>query len=832
MKRKRRGERWLVGLLLLALLLIAFWRSVFTGRVLSPSDALFATPFFHGVAPAGFTHPSNELLFDAVYQFIPWRSFACESLRRGTLPLWNPHSLCGTPLVATMQSAVFYPVNLLLCGLPLARLLVWGAIVRLWVAGFGTYLLARRYALGVVAALVAAVSFMFCGFLVVWLQHPHVNVAVWLPTLILLVEILLQDATTGARIRHVTLLAVVVGIQFTGGHIETAVNVLFFAAIYGCVRWYQLVVPTPIARRTKVARVAFPAVAVVLGAGLAGVQLLPFLEWLPLSAELRRRAAEVRPLLDAGFWREVLALPLLVFPNLYNNPTWRGPYRSFLPWGNYNEQVLYVGIVTLLLAILAVVARPREPLVRCWAAIALLSLGMAFRLPGLDLLNRLPALTLCHPSRLRLVTSFSLCVLAGFGIAALCEDRGGERLRLLAVWRRSATLVVGAGIALAAAGTFLLPLLRNEIVARARAVAESKYAALAVHSRPLDYYLAQADELAAAFLAAFRADNLMMYAPVLWALGGLAVVSMVRAVRWQERALLALVGLDVLTFAHGYQPAIPPEQLYPGTQLTARVARDPALARFTALHEDMVPDSHMMFGISDVRGLDFRTSWYDDYLSLLPERIPWIDYGVLLGAVDSPLLRVLNLKWVATARPEELRAAGASVVLEAGEMSLGELARVQPRSFMVYETVPVTTDADAMAALRAAPAAVYRRAVLAVPVGAPGPEPIPAGADDPANGVSLLRYEPAEASWRVETGAAGYLVTTDAYYPGWNAYLDERPTRLLRADLAFRAVYVPAGSHVVTFRYEPASVHRGIVLTLVSALVILGLPIAARRYST
>jgi hypothetical protein len=709
---------------------------------------------------------------------------------------------------------------------------VWGAIVRLGVAGFGTYLLARRYALGVVAALVAAISFMFCGFLVVWLQHPHVNVAVWLPTLILLIELFLQDTTMGARIRHVALLAIVIGVQFTGGHIETSVNVLFFAAIYGCVRGYQLLVPAPVARRTKLARLAFPAVALALGAGLAAAQLLPFLEWLPLSAELRRRAAEVHPLSDLGFWREVLALPLLVFPNLYNNPTWPGPYRSFLPWGNYNEQVLYVGIVTLLLAILGVVARARGSLVRCWAFIALLSLGMAFRLPGLDLLNRLPALSLCHPSRLRLVTSFSLCVLAGFGIASLCDDRRGDRLRLVAVWRRSATMVLGAGIALAAAGTFLLPLLRNEIVARARAVAESKYAALAVHSRPLDYYLAQADQVATAFLAAFRADDVMMYAPVLWALGGLAVVSLARSVRWQERALLVLVALDVMTFGYGYQVAIPREHFYPGTPITAQVARDPALARFTALREDMVPDSHMMYGIADVRGLDFRTSWYDDYLSLLPERIPWIDYGVLLASVDSPLLRVLNLKYVATARPEELRAAGIGVVLEAGEMSLGALARVQPRSFMVYDAVPVTTDAEAIAALRAAPDAVYRRAVLAVPAGAPDPEPIPTGVEDPANDVTLLGYEPARASWRVETSAAGYLVSTDAYYPGWNAYLDERPTRLFRANVAFRAVYVPAGNHVVTFRYEPASVHRGIVLALVSALVILGMPVAARRYST
>src|SRR5439155_1421675 len=121
-----------------------------------------------------------------------------------------------------------------------------------------------------------------------------------------------------------------------------------------------------------------PALAVALGAALAAAQLLPFLEWLPLSAEYARRPPAAATLFDPRCWRELLALPLALFPNLYGNPTWAGPYRSYLPWGNYSENVLYVGTVPLLCALVALRFRraPGSP-VRALAVLVLIAAGMA-----------------------------------------------------------------------------------------------------------------------------------------------------------------------------------------------------------------------------------------------------------------------------------------------------------------------------------------------------------------------------------------------------------------------------------------------------------------------
>src|SRR5207244_7520313 len=111
--------------------------------------------------------------------------------RPARLPLWNPYRLAGTPFIASMQSAVFYPITLLLTPLPFARTFAWSALLRLWIAGFSAYLLARFHRVSPTGALVAGVSFMLCGYLIVWLGHPHTNVAVWLPALVLAAERLL-----------------------------------------------------------------------------------------------------------------------------------------------------------------------------------------------------------------------------------------------------------------------------------------------------------------------------------------------------------------------------------------------------------------------------------------------------------------------------------------------------------------------------------------------------------------------------------------------------------------------------------------------------------------
>ena len=81
------------AILLLFILTIAIGSEMFSGSVI------------------GSTHPDNDLGY-----FLALRNFTFYA--DSSLPLWNPYVMCGVPLVAEIQSGIFYPPNLVFHFLP------------------------------------------------------------------------------------------------------------------------------------------------------------------------------------------------------------------------------------------------------------------------------------------------------------------------------------------------------------------------------------------------------------------------------------------------------------------------------------------------------------------------------------------------------------------------------------------------------------------------------------------------------------------------------------------------------------------------------------------
>ncbi len=73
------------------------------------------------------------------------------------------------------------------------------------------------------------------------------------------------------------------------------------------------------------------------------------------------------------------------------------------------------------------------------------------------------------------------------------------------------------------------------------------------------------------------------------------------------------------------------------------------------------------------------------------------------------------------------------------------------------------------------------------------------------------------------------LVLLDAFADGWQARVDGAAATIYPANLAFRAVAVPAGVHEVAFRYAPTSVRDGLVVTACGWLALAALAVAGRR---
>jgi membrane protein YfhO len=69
---------------------------------------------------------------------------------------------------------------------------------------------------------------------------------------------------------------------------------------------------------------------------------------------------------------------------------------------------------------------------------------------------------------------------------------------------------------------------------------------------------------------------------------------------------------------------------------------------------------------------------------------------------------------------------------------------------------------------------------------------------------TITAYSAERVAVHVESPAEGFLVLTDAYYPGWRVTVNGAAAELRRADAMFRAVQIPAGASDVVFQYQPA----------------------------
>lgn len=80
--------------------------------------------------------------------------------------------------------------------------------------------------------------------------------------------------------------------------------------------------------------------------------------------------------------------------------------------------------------------------------------------------------------------------------------------------------------------------------------------------------------------------------------------------------------------------------------------------------------------------------------------------------------------------------------------------------------------------------------------------------------LDIVAYHPNAIHLMARTAAEAYLVLSEVYYPGWRAYVDGRAQAVLRANYAFRAVYLEPGYHEVHLVFEPLSWRLGLGISL------------------
>lgn len=743
------------------------WPVLLGGKALSPAGMLYFVPPWTPLKPPDVGTYLNPTLSDIPTEYYPWWQYTREALRGFSLPEWNTFALAGTPFFANPQTTIASPFSIPLWLLPLVDGLAVAALLRLVVGALGGYLLGRELGLRTWPAIAVGLAFGFSPFSTLWLGFPLWSVLAMLPWAVLLVERLLNRG----RGADVLFLASVLAVVLLSGHPGSQLHVYGTMMLYALVRVLTIGRPLAVACR----RVGLVFAASLLGAALAAFLLLPVALAIPGTAGAQARAAG-GPIIPQE------AVRTLFFPDWWGRPS--GIYSAG-PF-NYNERTVYIGTVVLILAVLAVFSRQAWRRKLPFLVLGAVGFEASFGLqPTQWLLEHVPIISGNRNARLSVLLVFSGAVLAGFAVQELAESRARRRTTMLA----AAIVAVVAVLGLTASSASL-----TEIRAAGN------------HFRTgNDFALANVVEVISV---------------AWWGLFGLSLVAIL-ALRTRVSAtalavvVVALIGLDAARFAHGYNPMPPDDRAFPSATPAVRYLQEHAgFERIVGIGVVLPPDTSMAYGLRDVRGYDtpkpdlrflrvFRlvnpTQATNDWLSvpaLTPTGLAILSaldarYVVLPPSSPRPDARSLSLRY---------RGPDADIYRNAGAVG---------RSYVPASVVSVESEEAGLAQL-AAPDFLPRRDAL-----------IEGRAISAGRGrAAVVRDDGDAVDVRVNLTRGGLVVLADSLDDGWRAESAGRELEVVRVNGVLRGVELPAGEHIVRWRYRAPGLIPGSAISLAAVVVI------------
>ncbi len=747
---------------------------------------------------------NRQTLFQADISRIhyPYHIMVAGEWLSGRVPLWNPYQHIGIPLLAEPQVSVLSPLSaIFLSPLPPALELSLFILIHLTLGGLSAVWLGRCLGLRWPSAVVVGLAFGLGGFLMAQVGNTNIMTgAAFLP--------LLLAATIWSLRRRSWLAAALAGIPLALQIVTAQPQVvLYSASVVLAYAAYRIVADLWAVRGQRPATGWLTAgrslllIAVLLASGLmlGAPQLLPSLE---LQQQSVRSQEQGYDFLTANSLPPVMLLNL-VLPSLFGNNV-----TGFKGGDPFAEDFVYIGFVALVLVFFSWRQYRRRDMPffgLLLLAAGLLAMGRFTPLYR-HIVQYLPGFSLFRiPSRWLMVVNLALAVLAGYGLETLLLRRPSLR-------RLAPLLAVLAGLLIGLVSAWVF---RQPLLAASAAIGNEFQRRLA------GAFLEKGFVLNAAYL-----DRILLRR-LTWLLVPVFLLAL---------NVILTAALFVLYAARRLQPRSF------GYLVAGLLAFDLVLAGGTTINP--VRSSDWWRQLSG--GSDYVMAHLDGErvfpLGMGTEQAAVINLGQFwpsayhvhsAGGHGSPLMLARQKTFLDEAHPvQQVEILGVRYLLTEGRLGADaeatfprvfqddvsvvyENTRPLPRAFIVHRALAA---ADAEAALEpflGNELDPHQTVVLEATAVLPDRET--ASGDD---SVHMLRDEPQRIDIATHSAQAGYLVLLDSYYPGWVASVDDRPVPIYRADYVVRAVELPAGDHLVRFRYRPWPFYGGAVLALIMLVVI------------
>ncbi len=787
----RRTDSLAAGLLLLLALLFQA-PGLLPGRVAAPMDQVLTFAPWHAYHPES---TPRQLGGDLLLQQLPWRHWMQQELATGRFPLWAAAPAGGMPLFANMQAGVLYPLHLLWILLPLGVGLGLIMALKLWLAGLGMWGFLRALGLHPAAVLLAALSFEFSASMVNWLSWNLSGVYLLLPWFAWATYAWCVTACRPALAG----LAVLTACSIFGGHPET----MFIVGVVTALWAGGLILSS--APRQWGRQIAGLTGAAALGLALGAIQLLPFLQVLPLTGKQRANQPETTALLHLD--------PVQLLD-------WALPHS----WGYTPDSVLalnligfteangYIGLVGLLGVGLACLAALRRRLAfrlaLPWIVITVVAglvayddhIGYAIRL--------LPGFNQSINVRWVIVPAASLSILSAFGWDWLARHAGAR------LTRTGTGRLTGAGLVLFIEGLLLTG---------------SHLAGLLPLPSPMEKmgpWLAENDSYRV-YWAVWAGSILLMV------LGLVALWQGSRRLhRLAPTLLCGVVILDLWRLLLPINGTAPTDQYFPSTPFLRQLQDQiPSPERFLIQGNALPSNTALVYGLRDWRVQDpmltYRAQQAAFAVSPGLTTNTWNQYNMFMQDINFPVATMLGIRYFVLPVPAEAGDFGdpadnpppISRLAYKDGLSLWRADGVPGFAYLSDKVQVLPNPAAVLAALQQVTwrdARAYKALVEGPPENVAA---IHAGsAVGPPGQVTVQEYLPGHIRLTIAAERPSLLVISESWYPGWRALLNGQDVPILRANYLSQGVVVPAGAGTLVLDYVPDAFRYGALLSGVATL--------------
>ncbi len=754
--------------------------------------------FSKGVILSNFSCDINLFFFDCRY-------YGFRMLAKGIVPLWNPYNFGGTPFIAGIQSAVFYPLNFIFLIFPTSLAINYSIILHIFLSGLFFYCFIQYLGVERFSALISSVIFMFSASQVCRIYAGHLTIIcaiAWLPLALLFLE----KCIRGKSIFYALLTGVVLALQILAGHAQ-----YFFYSLIAVFLFFIFRTVIIFQRNKNLKEVvrlsALFLLLIIVGLSLSAVQTLPSFEFLEHS--LRK---EVSYQFCSQFSFPPENLITFLIPNFFGN-TFRNYWGRWYPW----EVCAYLGIFPLILSIIALRFK-RNKFTLFFLGLAFLSLILSFGkyTPLFKILyNFMPGFNRFRgPTKFIFLTTFSLAVLSGFGSNFLfTQIRDKQKRGLL---KLSWVLVV---LAISILTAVIITLMAKDNLIFWKNLLGRNFS-LGSRYWPL-LNLEDPDILRNTFLISFKGT--IKFAALL-------ITSTILILLWAKNRIklsifktlvLTLIIVDLGIFGAQWIVTFDAQQRDWKEDVVKFLKKDQGLYRVITPDSAQGLNLGMVYRVANIGGYDVNIlRRYQEFINF-SQGYP-LNYPNLHMEIKkySPLLNLLNLKYVILHSKMLAGHSGFELVFSDDQINIYQNRDCLPRAFIVHKAKVIKGRENIFRALGSKNFNPREYVILEKEIKLEtGNRPLSIKEPTP----QIIKYSPNEVIVKTKLLQDGFLLLSDTYYPGWKAFIDSRETEIYRADYILRAVYLTKGKHTVHFVYQPLSFKIGGFITLVSLGCVLGI---------